>query len=51
MDINSIIGNYENLIIFELNYRNKNRLLRLERIFGKHLFPKQYKTIYLTASL
>lgn len=34
MDIKTIIGNYENLMIFELNYRDKYRILRLERILA-----------------
>lgn len=34
MDIESIIGNYEKLMIFELNYRYKNRILKLERILA-----------------
>lgn len=35
MDIESIIGNYEKLMIFELNYRDKNRILKLASTYSK----------------
>lgn len=50
MDIESIIDNYGKLMIFELNYRDKNRILRLKG-FWQAPIPNQYKTIYLIASL
>lgn len=36
MDIKSIIGNYEKLMIFELNYSNKKNLKILKDL-GKYL--------------
>lgn len=50
MDIESIIDTYGKLMIFELNYRDTNRILRLKGSWQAPI-PNQYKNIYLIASL
>lgn len=50
MDIKSTIDNYGKLMIFELNFRDKNRILR-SKVSWQAPIPNQYKNIYLIASL